>query len=324
MKNFNNSKSAWCLTDGSAGMISQVKGLAEALKLNYKLIKVKLKFPWSVLKPGLLPLSSYMFIENEDLSIKDKPDFIISCGKRSIYASLFYKKYFGDTYNIHIQNPKISSSYFDLIVCPKHDNLNGENILTTRLALNHISKEILEEENENFKNEFDNINQPICTVMVGGKSRNFRINEQDAIQFADILETVFIENNIYPIILFSRRTDNDIKKVFSNKFGNSDTIWKKNNNPYLALLSRSSFIICTNDSVSMVSEAICAKKSVYLYSLPSLKANNRIEKFNETIISEKLARKLDLKLELHENSHVNETEQVASLIYERYNKQHVS
>ena len=156
--------------------------------------------------------------------------------------------------------------------------------------------------------------------MVGGKSRNFRFNEQDAIQFTDILETVFIENNIYPIILFSRRTDNDIKKVFSNKFGNSDTIWTKNNNPYLALLSRSSFIICTNDSVSMVSEAICAKKSVYLYSLPSLKVNNRIEKFNETIISEKLARKLDLKLELHENSYVNETEQVASLIYERYNK----
>ena len=202
--------------------------------------------------------------------------------------------------------------------------MNGENILTTRLALNHISKEILEEENENFKNEFDNINQPICTVIVGGKSRNFRFNEQDAIQFADILETVFIENNIYPIILFSRRTDNDIKKVFSNKFGNSDTIWTKNNNPYLALLSRSSFIICTNDSVSMVSEAICAKKSVYLYSLPSLKVNNRIEKFNETIISEKLARKLDLKLELNENSHVNETEQVASSIYERYNKQHVS
>ena len=74
----------------------------------------------------------------------------------------------------------------------------------------------------------------------------------------------------------------------------------------------------------MVSEAICAKKSVYLYSLPSLKVNNRIEKFNETIISEKLARKLDLKLELHENSYVNETEQVASLIYERYNKEHVS
>ena len=74
----------------------------------------------------------------------------------------------------------------------------------------------------------------------------------------------------------------------------------------------------------MVSEAICAKKSVYLYSLPSLKVNNRIEKFNETIISEKLARKLDLKLELHENSYVNETEQVASSIYERYNKQHVS
>ena len=54
--------------------------------------------------------------------------------------------------------------------------------------------------------------------------------------------------------------------------------------PIKILVGRSTSDIAL-DSVSMVSEAICAKKSVYLYSLPSLKVNNRIEKFNETIKS---------------------------------------
>ena len=183
-------------------MISQVKGLAVALNLNFEQKTIDLKFPCNKLPVGILPPSKIIFNNYRQISLESNipPDIIISCGKRSIYASLHLKKSLKNkVFSIHIQNPKISSSYFDLIVCPKHDNLNGENILTTRLALNHISTETLEEENENFKNEFDNINQPICTVMVGGKSRNFRFNEQDAIQFADILETVFIENNIYDL-----------------------------------------------------------------------------------------------------------------------------
>ena len=35
MSNFKNLR-AWCITDGSLGMISQVRGLAEALKVNYE------------------------------------------------------------------------------------------------------------------------------------------------------------------------------------------------------------------------------------------------------------------------------------------------
>ena len=320
MKNFNNSKLAWCLTDGSAGMISQVKGLAEALNLNYKLIQVELKFPWSVLNPGYLPLSNFMFSKKMNISLEDKPDFLISCGKRSIYASLFYKRYFSNVFNIHIQNPRIHSSNFDLVVCPKHDNLNGTNILTTQLALNHITKETLAKETENFKKLFSNIKKPICTVMVGGKNRNFSFNKQDAIKLVSTLDNLFKKNDIHPIILFSRRTNNYIKDIFFDKFNNSNIIWIKNENPYLALLSFSSFIVCTNDSVSMISEAISAKKSVYLYSLPSLKTNNRIEQFIKSIIDNNMARYLDHQLKVYENPYINETEQVASLIYDRYSK----
>ena len=38
MEKFNKHIRAWCVTDGSAGMNSQVRGLAEALNVNYKLM----------------------------------------------------------------------------------------------------------------------------------------------------------------------------------------------------------------------------------------------------------------------------------------------
>ncbi len=37
MEDYKKDKIAWCVTDGAAGNISQVKGLADAMKLNYQL-----------------------------------------------------------------------------------------------------------------------------------------------------------------------------------------------------------------------------------------------------------------------------------------------
>ena len=37
MKDYKKDKIAWCVTDGVVGNISQVKGLANAMKLNYQL-----------------------------------------------------------------------------------------------------------------------------------------------------------------------------------------------------------------------------------------------------------------------------------------------
>ena len=42
----------WSLTDGSQGMISQTKGLANELSVNIKEIKTEIIFPWNKLQPG--------------------------------------------------------------------------------------------------------------------------------------------------------------------------------------------------------------------------------------------------------------------------------
>ena len=80
----------WVITDGSEGMISQVLGLAQQFTSNITKINTKIIFPWSRLQPGFLPIYSWVFTNKLDFS--STPDMVISCGRKSVYASIQLKK----------------------------------------------------------------------------------------------------------------------------------------------------------------------------------------------------------------------------------------
>ena len=281
MTNFKNLR-AWCLTDGSAGMISQVKGLADALNLNFEQKTIDLKFPWNKLPVGILPPSKIIFNNYRQISLESNipPDIIISCGKRSIYASLHLKKSLKNkVFSIHIQNPKINPAHFDLVVAPAHDDLKGKNVLQTDLALNHINKSLLSKEAELYAAQFSKIEKPICAIFLGGQNRNYRFDMSVVKVLADQVDKIIKNNDIQLYILFSRRTDQFIIEYLKERFLDQNIIWNGEGNPYLALMKFSKYLICTSDSVSIISESISSTKPVYIFKLPSLKKNNRIEKF---------------------------------------------
>ena len=322
MTNFKNLR-AWCLTDGSAGMISQVKGLADALNLNFEQKTIDLKFPWNKLPVGILPPSKIIFNNYRQISLESNipPDIIISCGKRSIYASLHLKKSLKNkVFSIHIQNPKINPAHFDLVVAPAHDDLKGKNVLQTDLALNHINKSLLSKEAELYADQFSKIEKPICAIFLGGQNRNYRFDMSVVKVLADQVDKIIKNNDIQLYILFSRRTDQFIIEYLKERFLDQNIIWNGEGNPYLALMKFSKYLICTADSVSIISESISSTKPVYIFKLPSLKKNNRIEKFITMLLQKNYARLLGEKLEDFANSYQNETFQVARMIKERYNK----
>ena len=322
MTNFKNLR-AWCLTDGSAGMISQVKGLADALNLNFEQKTIDLKFPWNKLPVGILPPSKIIFNNYRQISLESNipPDIIISCGKRSIYASLHLKKSLKNkVFSIHIQNPKINPAHFDLVVAPAHDDLKGKNVLQTDLALNHINNSLLSKEAELYAAQFSKIEKPICAIFLGGQNRNYRFDMSVVKVLADQVDKIIKNNDIQLYILFSRRTDQFIIEYLKERFLDQNIIWNGEGNPYLALMKFSKYLICTADSVSIISESISSTKPVYIFKLPSLKKNNRIEKFITMLLQKNYARLLGKKLEDFTNSYQNETFQVARMIEERYNK----
>ena len=68
----------------------------------------------------------------------------------------------------------------------------------------------------------------------------------------------------------------------------------------------------------MISEAISAMKPVYIFRLQSSKSKNRIENFNDNIILEGLARKLDYKLEEFKHDYANETAIIGEKIRNKF------
>ena len=85
-----NNPKIWSLTDGSQGMISQTKGLSFELSNDVTEIKTDIIFPWSKLQPGILPVFRWIF--KNKISINNIPDIVISCGRKSVYLSIFLKK----------------------------------------------------------------------------------------------------------------------------------------------------------------------------------------------------------------------------------------
>ena len=320
MANFNRDNFAWCITDGSAGMISQVKGMANAMNLDFTHKEVKINFPWNILPVGTVPIIESTFKNLSDFRKEDLPKFIISCGRKSVYLSLFLKRTYKDkVVTVHIQNPKSNFDEFDVIVSPEHDNLNSSNIFSTNLAINHISQTLIKEEMKKFSKYIGVYDEPVCAVLIGGKSNNYIFDSNELDRFIKSLQKVKENQSIKFFFLFSRRTNKSIINKINATFNQTDVVWLDNDhNPYIAMLGFSKYIICTSDSVSMISEAITSMRSVYIYRLKSAKSKNRIEEFNDSIISMGLAKELNFELSEFKHDYINETDIIANKIRNKF------
>ena len=80
------------LTEGMHGMISQVEGMAKALKVDYSHKIVRLSFPWNFVPPKFTPISAITLKDKLYLFNNEDSDLIISCGRKSVVPSIIIKK----------------------------------------------------------------------------------------------------------------------------------------------------------------------------------------------------------------------------------------
>ena len=315
-------KLIWTITDGSQGMISQVNGLANQLSSNIQQINADLIFPWSKLQPGLLPIFKWIF--KNDFNFIIEPDIVISCGRKSVYASLYLKKIFGKKIiTIHIQNPKIKSSNFDFVIAPNHDNFEGKNVINTRGAIHQFTKDKI----NNYKDNINIINKEnLVSIIVGGPNQHYKFSKKiviDLINKIKVLKKIYKDYSFY--IIPSRRTDDSSIELFTKELTNIAFIWnKKTRNPYLFSLKFSKYFIVTSDSTSMISECAFTGKPIYIYHLPFKRNSTRISNFHKEFEEMKITKKLDNTLNFWKYSSLNEAERIAGILISRilnkYNK----
>ncbi len=308
------------ITDGSAGMISQVVGLAQEISENINSIKTKIIFPWSKLQPGFLPIFSWIFLNN--LNFIDKPDIIISCGRKSVFLSIFLKKKYEKIINIHIQNPKVNFKNFNFIVPPHHDNINGKNVIESTGALHRFNKEKLSEiSDKDFNIPKDNL----VSIIIGGDNNHYSFGIKEINELTEKIIKLKKQNPKFNyLIITSRRTNENIKKNLQNNLKNIEIIWEdKNNNPYIYALKNSDCFIVSSDSTSMISECSITGKPIYVFHLPFKRKSTRMEKFHDQFEKMNITKKLTDLGELTPWSYesLNESKRIAGIIKKRIIKE---
>ena len=313
-------KKIWVLTDGSQGMISQVVGLAQNFNTNIISIKTKLIFPWSKLQPGFMPIYSWIFLNKIDFL--NPPDILISCGRKSVYLSIYMKKKFKNIINIHIQNPKVDFKKFNYIVTPNHDNIKGINVINSIGALHKFNKKEFDFVN---KNEFRLPNKNLCSVIIGGNNHHYKFLNKEADKLVSHIKKIMsLNSQLKFLILFSRRTTLEIKNIIKLKLQNEAYIWdEKQKNPYTYALKYSDWFIVTSDSTSMISECAITNKPIYVFHLPFKRDSKRIKNFHMEFENLKITKTLDKANDLipWQYNTLNESERIASIIKERIIKE---
>lgn len=309
---------ALLLTEGAHGMVSQVEGLAKALKLDFNHCFVNLKKPWRYFPINLVPVSKSVI----DGKIPDQIEnqILISCGKNSIISSLFLKRNNKNLFNIHIQNPKVNFSNFDLIVAPEHDQIKGSNVLSTFGALHYITKQEIDNSSNFFLKYNLSEKDKIVSLILGGPNRYYDFNEIDLGNIFLSIKDHFLNKGFKLILVRSRRTPDNIidfaKKFFLNSAVIIDFVSKEF---YLSALKLSKTIIVTCDSTSMVSECAVTQKPIFVAKMKAKRRNNRFEYFLNSFREKGIIKFLGENTDNWSYPELDETKRIARIIKERLN-----
>ena len=307
---------ALLLTQGMHGMISQTEGLAKALKLNFKHQKIKLKPLWNLIPPKLTPISENLLTEKFVCDCK----IVISCGRKSVISSAALKKRFGnEIFNIHIQDPKVSLKHFDLIISPEHDNIKGDNVLTTKGSIHYLTKKEITDNSKYL--QIDKGKKKVVAFIIGGPNKYYNYSEEQIHFIFNKIKNLFTPDKFKIVIIPSYRTPERIIKKAFNTFGfNHHVVKTIDKKAYLSSLALADYIIVTCDSTSMISEAAVTGKPVYTAMMKPNRSIRRFKSFYNQFKELGIIKELTDSIDSWSYDKLDEVNRIAPLIKEKMKK----
>jgi mitochondrial fission protein ELM1 len=279
-------------------MESQCVGLAEALGLKPIVKRVSLRAPWRQLTPYMRIGGNAQFADGSDPLVPPWPDLLIATGRHSVAASLLVRKLSrGETKTVQLQDPVIARSNFDLVVVPRHDQLSGANVVSTRGALHRITPAVLREGAERLTPRIAGLRPPYVGVLIGGSNAAYKLGPEEMAPMARQLAVCARDMNASLLITPSRRTSPEALRVLRNELVQiPHFLWDgEGNNPYFGILGLADCLVVTCDSVNMVSEAASTGKPVYVVDLPG--GSKKFGRFHRAMREDGITRTFAGKLE---------------------------
>lgn len=296
--------SCWVVHDGAAGNARQALALATALELTPRVIDLQMAPPWDWLAPRLPFGAMFGMRDRQGQPIAPAwPDIAIGCGRRAALLTRCLRKWsHKHSFTVQILDPRISPHHFDVVVAPRHDRLNGANVIETVGALNAIDEAWLAAGRSNFvaMGEFP---QPRTAVLIGASNAAITLDDAYFSALHETLTRRHAEHGGSFLVSTSRRTPPARIETLRRQF----SIWPGSfwggpgdgENPYAGILGWADRFIVSADSVNMISEACATGKPVHAFApdppsgkigvlLQSLASHSHLSGINADVNSEPL------------------------------------
>lgn len=259
---------AWLITDGKIGMDVQVRGVAEALGVDYEFKHVTPNGVWKMLAPwGPVPAADHPR-RRDSAFAAPWPDLAIATGRASIPYIRALKKAAGPAlFTVVIQDPKTGAKTADLIAVPAHDKLHGANVVKTLTAPHSFTQSRLASLRQAMPPEIAALRAPRVAVILGGPNSAYRFTPQSDARLAEALASLAQLGASF-LITPSRRTHASLLTAVDAATAHTPRIfWDGSGiNPYPQFLAHADAFVVTADSVNMTGECCASSRPVFVFA----------------------------------------------------------
>ena len=293
---------SWLLSENYAGLQAQGLGLAEAAGLETELRVLTPRGPWRVLSARFWPAPLAPVAR---AVAPPRPDLAIACGGTGAVVGAALRRQ--GMRLVQVQHPRMDPRRFDLVVVNRHDRLTGPNVIVTRTALHRVTPARLAAAAEAWRPVFAHLPRPLVAVLVGGSNGRFRLDAAVGTGLAAQLADMMDRDRVGLMLTPSRRTDPAVTAALAATLvPRGAFVWDgAGDNPYFGMLALADLVVATEDSVSMVSEAVATAAPVLLVQLPG--RSRRIGQFTEGLLAEGRVRRFAGRLDLWPTAPLDDT-----------------
>ena len=308
---------AWTLSDGHAGNARQAQALAAAMGMPaVQDWSLQPQAPWRWLSPRRAPGARHAFGDAFARAMASPPRVAIGCGRQAALATRLLRE--RDTRAVQILDPRIDPRHWDLVIAPEHDGLRGDNVITLAGSLHPVDDLWLAVARQQFA-AFAQWPQPRTAILVGGASAHGEFDNDALARWLDRLCRLLDAEGGSVLATASRRTPVAARALLRAKLARfPGVVWCDESdgaNPYAGLLGWADRIVCTADSVNMLSEAAATQVPVFVVGVDALRGRPR--RFVDSLMAMGRVRAFDDTLAPFAVTPLRETARVAEAVRAR-------
>ncbi|MDN5781338.1 MAG: mitochondrial fission ELM1 family protein [Luteimonas sp.] len=312
-----NSQQTCSVSDGRAGNARQAGALAAELAGGSPVAcTLQPRAPWRWLAPRRLPGAASAFGDDFVRLLDASPGLAVGCGRQAALATRLLRARGSKV--VQILDPRLDPTHWNLVVAPMHDGLSGANVITTLGSLHPVDDAWLARARARFA-AFEALPRPRTALLLGGGSAHARFDLAAFDALASGLDAALARDGGSVLATASRRTPADVRRALHDRYRNAPGFaWRDEAdgpNPYPGLLAWADRIVCSPDSVNMISEACATHAPVFVFE-PG-RVRGRPQRFLDALLDSSRISAMDAALAPFAVQPMRDTARVAAEIRRR-------